>query len=241
MLNSFTAPADLNVIAGEIESQYGNAARVAGFGQSLHFAEVARDMFMLLIDCGLMPHHKVCDIGCGVLRLGFFLTRFLDDGCYFGTEVRPETVEIGRRHLLGPHLAEKASVKFDGNYDLSIFGEKFDFVIARSIWSHTPKVDILRLLDSFAQNSTSGGVLLASCLPAAAAEEDYSGDKWSGPVIRHFFYWITAEARRRDLITAEITSRNETGSYVDRITRQLWLRIRHAQAQKATNNPSARR
>src|ERR1043165_3125856 len=50
------------------------------------FAKGVRDHFVYLLKAGLNPDSKVVDLGCGVLRVGYWLIHFLDPGCYCGIE-----------------------------------------------------------------------------------------------------------------------------------------------------------
>lgn len=175
-------------------------------GPTTDFERVGRDQLIRLLNQGLYPDSKVLDIGCGVLRGGYWLIHFLDPGCYFGIEPNQAMLDAGIDQLLEPGLIDSKQPGFDNNadFDFSVFGEKFDFFVARSIWSHASKQQIEIMLDSFLANSTEGAVFLASYLrprwylyfstknrsnhkvfsPLALRlgrpHNDYSGDEWIG-------------------------------------------------------------
>lgn len=217
----------LNQKAQALSDQYGYDSLVGG----LHlFDMVGRDTFILLLENGLLPHSKVLDIGCGVFRSGYWLIRFLDPDCYYGTEVREKTVEIGKDHFLTPELILSKRpviklVKDKGSMILPDFNTRFDYFLARSIWTHTPKKEILNTLDSFIRLRTKDGVLLTSFYPANNDEEDYRGDDWHGQPIRHYFYWIAKECKKRELQAEEVIDQGPTGKEVKRLARQHWIRI----------------
>jgi SAM-dependent methyltransferase len=151
------------------------AERVGGGGQFLggplaNFERVGRLGFEVLLREGLTPTSRVLDVGCGSLRLGYWLMRFLDPGCYFGIEPAQERLRLGLDELLEPDVVERAQARFSANddFDFSVFGETFDFVIARSIWTHASKPQIAAMLGSFAATSSGAGVFLASYYPASA-------------------------------------------------------------------------
>jgi hypothetical protein len=53
---------------------------------SADFEKAGREQLSYLLLAGLNPDSKVVDVGCGVLRAGYWLIHFLDPGCYFGIE-----------------------------------------------------------------------------------------------------------------------------------------------------------
>ncbi len=63
-----------------------------------------------LVARGLRPTHHLLDIGCGTLRGGIPLIRFLEPGHYYGIEVRREVLEQGREELREQQLEQKVPV-----------------------------------------------------------------------------------------------------------------------------------
>lgn len=131
------------------------------------------------------PDSKILDVGCGCLRAGYWLIRLLDSGCYFGIEPHAKMLQAGIDHCLTPALQELKRPRFDTNdrFDFSIFGVKFDVVLARSIWSHASKNQIKAMLDSFAQHANPNAFFLTSYLPHKwfkPRQRDYRGGNWVG-------------------------------------------------------------
>ncbi|MEL7060510.1 MAG: class I SAM-dependent methyltransferase [Acidobacteriota bacterium] len=178
------------------------------------FEAGGRAQLVRLLEHGLLPESKVLDIGCGCLRVAYWLVRFLDQGCYCGIEPARERVEAGRRHLFEPAELERARPRFDFNerFDTSVFSETFDFFLAGSIWTHCSKASVELTLDGFAQHTTPNGVFLVSYLPATSAEDDYQGDTWVGTshvstepgVIRHARSWILDACTCRGFAVTEL-------------------------------------
>ncbi|HEX5615289.1 MAG TPA: class I SAM-dependent methyltransferase [Acidimicrobiia bacterium] len=133
------------------------------------FEKSGRLQLATLLLEGVYPSSKVLDVGCGSLRAGYWIMNFLEPGCYFGIEPREWEVREGLEHIVEPELVEYARPQFAHNddFDLTVFGVQFDFVVARSIWSHTSKAQIEAMLDSFVHAGAPGSVLLASYLPAS--------------------------------------------------------------------------
>lgn len=177
------------------------------------FEAGGRAQFVRLLQHGLLPESKVLDIGCGCLRVAYWLVRFLEPDCYCGIEPATRRVDVGRRYLFDPGVLERARPRFDANadFDTSVFGERFDFFLAGSIWTHCSKRHLEVTLDGFLSNSVQGGVFLASYLPAGPAD-DYLGDEWVGTshrsshpgVIRHSLDWIEGACARRGLVCTSL-------------------------------------
>jgi SAM-dependent methyltransferase len=91
---------------------------------------------------GLQPHHRVLDIGCGSLRAGVKLVRFLDTGNYFGTDLNDSLlragydVEISREGLT--HKLPRANLAVDEEFKLPFEQAQFDFALAQSVFTHLP-------------------------------------------------------------------------------------------------------
>ena len=192
------------------------------------FEESGRLQFMSLLKEGLVPESRVLDIGCGVLRLGYWLIRFLDAGCYFGIEPAKGRVDLGRKYLFSQELLRQKSPHFDFNetFDTGVFDQKFEYFIAGSIWTHCDKHSIRIMLDGFIQNSTEDAVFLTSFIPATSDQDDYMGSGWVGTshkseiagVIRHSRFWLEQECESRKLNLTELSPSPITG--------QHWLGIR---------------
>ncbi len=95
--------------------------------------------FTLLFALGLREQHRVCDVGCGSLRVGRFLIPYLEAGHYYGIEPRQEVVEAGIDQEVGRDLLAARNPHFDYGTDFGLarFDTTFDFVIAQSVFSHT--------------------------------------------------------------------------------------------------------
>ncbi len=107
----------------------------------------------------------------------------------------------------------------------------FDFVIARSIWTHASKDMIAKMIAEFAENSSPKGRFLTSFIPAKKDAEDYKGTRWVGKVlktdkagmIRHSLQWVRNECLQHDL---DVTA-------LDKQHGQVWLLITHKKAPRA--------
>ena len=193
---------------------------VAGFENS------GRQQLILLLMNGLEPSSKVVDLGCGVLRAGYWLIHFLDPACYHGIEPHRERLETGKNKILEPETLHDKRPQFDTNenFDTGVFGTKFDFFLAYSIWTHASKQQIGLMLDNFVEDSAAGAVFLTTIRPAGWFRPDYGGDAWFGTshesdvpgCIYHSLKWIRSECQRRHLHVL-VLGRERAG--------QTWLSI----------------
>jgi hypothetical protein len=86
-------------------------------GPTDQFEPVGRETFVALLECGLLPHHNFLDFGCGALRLGYWLIRFMDEGRYFGIEPNTKWLDAGKRITIGQELRNQKKPRFNNNAD----------------------------------------------------------------------------------------------------------------------------
>lgn len=185
-----------------------------------------RAQFIRLLENGLLPESKVLEIGCGTLRIAYWLMRFLEPGCYAGIEPARKRVELGCQYLFtAEELADKRPrFEYNAIFDTAVFGEQFDYFLAGSIWTHCSKGHIDTMLDGFQRNTGPGGRFITSYLPASG-EDDYMGTTWVGTshesnepgVICHSLDWIKENCARRGLAVTLLPGRDCDGQY--------WLRL----------------
>jgi hypothetical protein len=192
------------------------------------FEKLGRVQLMLLLQEGVYPQSKVLDLGCGCLRGGYWLIHFLDPDGYCGIEPNHHMLRAGVEHLLEPEVRAVKRPRFDENatFDATMFRERFDFVLARSIWSHASKAQIEQMLDTFVQVGAERAVFLTSYLPVRwGLMRDYTGSGWVGRsheshrpgFVFHRRQWVYTQCRQRGLGVTELKGW--------RYYRQVWLRI----------------
>jgi hypothetical protein len=185
------------------------------------FAEAGREQLIALLAEGLRPESKVLEFGSGCLRIACWLVRFLDLGGYHGIEPARQRVNYGLHYLFTPEELHIKRPRFDYNpvFNSSVFDTKFDFFLARSIWTHASKPQIEATLDSFLRDAAPRATFLASYLPAQRPDDDYQGTQWVGTshesdtpgVVRHTLSWIVEQCRNRSLNCEEIPGKDCDG------------------------------
>jgi SAM-dependent methyltransferase len=122
--------------------------------------EVGPRQLEFLVARGLRPGMRMLDLGCGCLRGGIHLVRFLDRGNYYGIDVNASLLAAGRRELeeagLGDRLPSGNLLRNDG-LEGGRFGVDFDVVLAHSLFTHLPAAWLRRYLSEAVGHVPAGG------------------------------------------------------------------------------------
>ena len=109
--------------------------------------EIGALQFEFLLRQGLLPGHKMIDIGCGALRCGIPIIGYLEPGNYFGLDINASLIEAGKYELGDAGLTHKQpKLLVDDRFELERFREMFDFAIAQSLFTHLDMNLIVRCL-----------------------------------------------------------------------------------------------
>ncbi len=96
---------------------------------------------------GLLPRHRLADIGCGALRGGLHFIAYLDEGRYYGIDTNESLLDAGRRELALAKLEHKRPSLFvTRRFELAQFATRFDFALAVSVFTHLPMNHIVKCL-----------------------------------------------------------------------------------------------
>ncbi len=120
----------------------------------------------LLIKYGLKPNMKLVDIGCGCLRGGIHIIRYLNIGNYFGMDGNESLLKAGYyKELKDVNLQYKLPIinlLQDKEFMLIRFGVKFNYAVAFSLFSHLTLNHIRVCMARLSDVVHDGGYLLAS-------------------------------------------------------------------------------
>ena len=132
------------------------------------------NLFML----GLRHHHKLLDFGCGSLRLGGLAIMYLDENNYYGIEPRKKLVDEGieSNHLSQLVLFKNPQFHYSDDCNMAIFGQQFDFIIAQSVFTHMPIIQVSESFASAAEVMKKTSIFLMNYLPG---KPDYAEAKWT--------------------------------------------------------------
>jgi SAM-dependent methyltransferase len=164
-------------------------------GPSARYDLMGAIQFNLLTALGLREDHYLLDIGCGSLRAGRLFIPYLLPGRYFGIEPDDAILAQGIEREIGHDAIRIKQARFDHNSDfnLSVFGETFDFVMAQSIFSHAHQAQVRQCLTEAKNVLKPTGVFTATYLRGTA---NYTGDAWVYPkCVKYTFDFMIELAR----------------------------------------------
>jgi SAM-dependent methyltransferase len=109
--------------------------------------EIGSLQFDFLKRQGLLPGHRLLDVGCGCLRGGIHFIRYLNTGNYYGLDINPSLLAAGELELAATGLLDKNPVLLvNDKFECSRFGVKFDFALGLSVFTHLFMNHIARCL-----------------------------------------------------------------------------------------------
>jgi SAM-dependent methyltransferase len=99
---------------------------------------MGRFYFDWLLKQGLLPSHRVLDLGCGSGRFGIWLIPFLDEGHYFGIDPHLRSLVAFANYEIVLHgLAKKRPRLFlNGDFNFAFFEAKFDLLLDCYVTRH---------------------------------------------------------------------------------------------------------
>ena len=115
---------------------------------------------------GLQNNSTLLDLGCGSLRGGVHLVRYLEPANYFGIDINHFLLDAG----YDKELSEEAKLKLprsslyaSPNYDATHFGTaKFDFALSVSLWTHLHASELHRCLSAMRPAMRAGAKYFTS-------------------------------------------------------------------------------
>ena len=172
----------------------------------------------------LKPDHYFLDIGCGTLRGGIPLIAYLQEGHYFGLDVRAETLDEGRKELREVGLEEKKPILLSSP-DISqlVIERKFDYIWAFSVLIHMSDAILNNTLYFVSEHLSEEGVFYAN----ANIGEDKEGN-WQGfPVVWRTIEFYSYACAKNSLVISDLGRLKDHGhiSNVESQDSQRMLRI----------------
>lgn len=170
--------------------------------------EMVRDFqIKFLKEMGLMPGDHLLDIGCGTLRGGIPIIRYLEKGHYYGIEILPDVLEEGKKELLESKLTDKEPVLLSGSISSVNIEIEFNYIWAFSVLIHLTN-EILD--DCF--NFVSSRLSKQGKFYATVNIGDKKDDSWRGfPVVWRSLDFYKQVALSHGLTVQDIGPRQEFG------------------------------
>ena len=180
---------------------------------------IGAQQFCVCISHGLREHHAFCDIGCGSLRGGRLFITYLLPGKYYGIEPNARLVNDGIDLELGGNVigCKHPQFLFSDDFYLQKFEQRFDFILAQSIFSHAYPEQIDTCLWQVAHTLVPDGKFLGTYFQGAP---NYTGNTWaSSPCATYTKDWMVTHAHDHGLKFRHLPNRHESG--------QTWFLMQH--------------
>ena len=127
---------------------------------------------------------RVLDYGCGTLRIGVHLIKYLNASCYMGLDIIPEFVQNGRE-LLGTKLSDSKSPKLMSLDELSLAAaEQFsaDAVISSDVAFHIHPDEAADYFTKLSNVTCKSGARLVFDAKTSDQAYRYNESGWSWPI-----------------------------------------------------------
>jgi SAM-dependent methyltransferase len=175
---------------GTAKLQSGDQDFRAYVGPPDQYDVLGATQFSLLYAVGLRSRHRLLDIGCGSLRAGRLLIPYLGPERYTGLEPNKWLIDEAIEKQIGHDVLaiKKPTFVHNDQFDLSGL-ERFDFIVAQSVASHTGPEMTKKLLRSISEGLRPKGVAAVTFMHTRRADNAREG----------WFYPECVRYRRRTL------------------------------------------
>lgn len=177
-----------------------------------------------LRDMGLKPGHYLLEIGCGTLRGGVPLIQYLENGHYFGIEVREEALNEGRKELREAGLSGKdPTLLLSPEIAQVTVNRTFGYIWAFSVLIHMNDAVLNDTLEFARKHLSEEGVFYANVNIG-----DRKEGSWQGfPVVWRSFESYSRACTMHGLVVSDLGPLEELGhiANVESQDRQRMLKI----------------
>lgn len=162
---------------------------------------------------GLLPHHRLLDVGCGAFRLGHLAIPYLDPGHYYGIDPDGRLLALGRAVLRRLGIDRPYSVRQSGVFDFERFGTSFDYAMAQSVFTYLSQAQIEQCVGALKAVMKPGGKFI-------------------------FTYWLNPDPPRLSFLADGIVPTYLPGLKDDALFRDLARQLRFGFATLPSDHPT---
>lgn len=132
-----------------------------------------REQMDYLARRGLEPGHRVLDFGCGAMRAGIWLVRYLNAGNYFGLDAHRPSLDAAARYEIPLHGLEdkRPRLLHSTNAQVDHFGVQFDFVLLMAVMIHLTPDAQKQILNRITGVLAPGGRIVVWRVPENLTDE----------------------------------------------------------------------
>ncbi|MEH2614491.1 class I SAM-dependent methyltransferase [Bradyrhizobium sp. AZCC 1693] len=162
----------------------------------------------LLKSQGLLPSHRLLEIGCGPMTGGLPIIEYLDSGSYVGVDVRNSVLDLAWQEIGQVGLSRK-NPRLICSHDFAspeLSGDVFDFVFSFSVLFHLSDELLHRYLAAVSKRLRSEGKCIAN------VNTNVSDDVWlEFPFLKRTVDTYRQAAAEHGLSTVELGKISELG------------------------------
>ncbi|WP_452225894.1 class I SAM-dependent methyltransferase [Lacinutrix cladophorae] len=176
-----------------------------------------------LVKMGLKKQDTFLDIGCGTLRGGIPIIKYLNEAKYVGVDVRSEVIEEARKELKqeGVELKKPKLINFSNFSELN-FDVKFDVIFAFAVLIHLSDNILEECMQFVSKNLSNKGVFYANVNVLKNEEGNWQGF----PVVFRSLEFYNQVANKYGLKVEVISTLKELGHITKKLgDEQLMLKI----------------
>ena len=190
-----------------------------------HLWKMKRDFQIhFLKNMGLKPEHYFFEIGCGTLRGGLPLIKYLENNHYFGADVRENALNEGRKEIAEAGLNGKnPTLLFSSDISQLSVNQQFDYIWAFSVLFHMTDEILNDALAFVSRHLSETGNFYANVNIGVREKGSWLGF----PVVTRTYDHYKMLCAKNGLTISDIGPLKELGhiSNVERQDNQLMLKI----------------
>lgn len=181
----YAANALAKITAGKPISTLGPRLRDGNDGAERQFGIAGADVFRALAErFDIQPHHRVIDYGCGSLMTGVHFIGALAPGNYFGLDVTPSFIEMGKE-LMGQALVDEKHPRLTTISERSLSAAadfQADFVVSNAVAYHVHPAELPSYCHNLVRITAKQGCTLVFDVRLSEAAQRYRLAGWAWPL-----------------------------------------------------------
>ena len=173
---------------------------------SYHYLDVFKE------HCNLQPHHRILDVGCGIGRIAYALTKYINsNGSYEGFDIVQKGINWCKKHIsvdypnfnfqcinLKNDLYNSKSETSAKNFKFPYKENNFDLVILTSVFTHMLPDDVENYLSEIYRVLKPGGKCLVTFFILNEKSENYMASNPDFTFKNHYDFYSVMDDKLKE-------------------------------------------